>query len=116
MIRTEWVTGRTVRIKEGWQDAGKRGVILCKPVRIGQTWIAVLWDDEEEPDWFKQRGLEIVTGLPKRGKRKSERLAETAAEMRAAGEVRREEARRFAANTRWHGREEALRKLGEITG
>lgn len=88
-MRTEWVTGRTVRIKDGWQDAGKRGMILCKPIRVGQIWIAVLWDGEQDPDWHKARGLELVIVRKHRDQTKAKRLADTAARMLAASLERR---------------------------
>ncbi len=90
-----------MRVKDGWQDAGKRGVILCKPIHVGQLWIAVRWDGEEDPDWFKARGLEIVIQPRKKQKPRAERLAATAAEMRAAGELRNRY--RDAVNVRWSG-------------
>ncbi len=100
MIRTQWAKGRTVRIKDGWQDAGKRGVILCKPIHVGQLWIAVRWDGEEDPDWFKARGLEIVI-QHRTAKSRAQQRADTAAKMRAAGELRNRH--RDAVNVRWSG-------------
>ena len=49
------------KIKEGWEDAGKTGVIVIdEPVKDlvnGTSWTAVLWDGEEDPTFFKSRGL-----------------------------------------------------------
>lgn len=48
-----------VEIKEGWHEAGKGGRLIG-PAFVSereQPWAAVLWDDEEDPDWFKTAGL-----------------------------------------------------------
>ncbi len=109
---TQWVVGRVVRVKDGWQDAGRRGTIICHPVTISVVWVGVKWDDEEDPDWFKARGLERVPP-PRTDKRlrKPERLERTAARMREREGYLRENQHAIAALTRWHGRVGALREL-----
>ena len=50
-------------IKRGWFDEGKTGVILeTTPFYVnGMSWTAVLWDDEEDPDFFKTSGLDFIS-------------------------------------------------------
>jgi hypothetical protein len=55
-------------VKDGWYDAGKTGVVLFdKPVQdhVGMDWTAVLWDDEEDPDFHKTRSLKIFSSEEK---------------------------------------------------
>lgn len=59
-----------VRIKDGWCEAGKTGVQIGFPVMIGQLWTPVMWDDEEDPDWHKSAGLEVVQGSKVQNARK----------------------------------------------
>lgn len=47
-----------VTIKKGWEGAGRVGTRLGPDVFVEQEWTPVLWDDEEDPDFFKARGLE----------------------------------------------------------
>jgi len=47
-----------IRIKKGWEDAGKQGITLTEPIMLGQLWVGVKWDDEDEPDWHKASALE----------------------------------------------------------
>lgn len=53
-----------VRIKPGWENAGKIGKNLERIVYVGQgmgqSWTAVLWEGEEDPDWHKTAGLDEV--------------------------------------------------------
>lgn len=49
-----------LRIKDGWHEAGKTGKRIGWDVIVKQSWTPVLWDDEEDPDWFKAAGLEAV--------------------------------------------------------
>ncbi len=47
-----------VKIREGWEGAGKNGVQLRPPVLVGgQSWTPVLWDGEDDPDFHKTDGL-----------------------------------------------------------
>jgi|GEM_PF-5438021 len=64
-----------VVIKKGWEGAGRIGYTLG-PLGVmvqGQRWTPVLWNDEEDPDWHKMAGLEVVPVSapirPKRAKR-----------------------------------------------
>ena len=42
--------------------AGTKGVVLGKAIECnGMSWTPVLWDGEEDPDWFKTYGLLITT-------------------------------------------------------
>jgi len=51
---------KSVEIKQGWGSAGKRGLLLGSNVECeGMEWTPVLWEDEEDPDWFKTQGLII---------------------------------------------------------
>lgn len=57
----EW--GSKVRIKVGWHDSSRAGVALGPAITLpggSQKWVPVLWDDEEDPDFFKEAGLDIV--------------------------------------------------------
>ena len=50
-----------VRIKHGWEDAGRIGTVLRElkgPDGIG--WTVLVWDDDEDPTTFKTRGLEPI--------------------------------------------------------
>ena len=51
-----------VRIRKGWIDEGKRGVVLAGPLKEGlnQSWYVVLWSGEDEPDLHKAGGLDIA--------------------------------------------------------
>ena len=54
-----------VRIKKGWEGAGRWGTIfyiIHRNAFIGQAWAMVLWDDEEDPDCHKTAGLEYADG------------------------------------------------------
>jgi hypothetical protein len=60
-LRTPITSPDRVVIREGWGDAGKKGLLLCiVDIPDGQDWGVVIWDDEpDEPDLFKLRGLKI---------------------------------------------------------
>lgn len=53
--------GVRCRIKKGWEGAGREGDALnfFNHKRLGQDWITLIWDDEEDPDCFKAAGLQI---------------------------------------------------------
>ncbi len=53
------MSGR-VRIKAGWEGAGREGTLLAV-VYVDQYWSGVKWDDEEDPDWHKTSALEAVS-------------------------------------------------------
>ncbi len=45
-------------IKEGWDEEGLEGTVLGPDIKIdGMSWTPVLWSNEEDPDFFKTRGL-----------------------------------------------------------
>jgi hypothetical protein len=56
------MTGNRVRIRAGWDEAGKEGTIIGEPVFVGQSWTPVLWDSEEDPDFYKTVALEVPGG------------------------------------------------------
>lgn len=57
--------GSVVVIKEGWDKTGLVGVALGSPVFVGQWWVPVLFRGDEDPEFFKMTGLEIlVVKLP----------------------------------------------------
>lgn len=50
-----------VRIKYGWEGVGKSGLVIGEPIRVsGQDWLPVLWDDEEDPDFHKLEGIDVL--------------------------------------------------------
>ena len=53
--------GTRVRIRAGWSGAGRVGKALAAPMFVLQDWVPVVWDDEEDPDFFKDAGLETYT-------------------------------------------------------
>ena len=50
---------KRVRVKLGWETAGKEGIVVGSSVFLHQWWTPVLWVNEEDPDFFKQSGLEL---------------------------------------------------------
>lgn len=46
------------QVRSGWLHAGRAGTKLTEIVVNGQAWTGVLWDGDEDPDWFKSAGLE----------------------------------------------------------
>lgn len=60
MSKTFEVAERRCRVKKGWVDEGREGVVFCLVSKnLGQSWAVVVWDGEDEPDLFKARGLDI---------------------------------------------------------
>lgn len=52
-----------VKIKQGWEDAGKRGTFFCWVQNHGgQRWAVVQWDGDDDPSLFKAAGLLILYG------------------------------------------------------
>jgi hypothetical protein len=49
-----------VRIKKGWDKAGRVGKTLGPVLYLRQNWTPVLWEDAEDPDWHKTVGLEEI--------------------------------------------------------
>lgn len=52
--------GPRVRIKAGCGGAGRLGTVVGAQIRADQWWCPVLWDDEEDPDFYKSGTLEVV--------------------------------------------------------
>lgn len=51
-------------IKDGWGSAGRQGKILGTPFNVnGMEWTPILWDGDEDPDWYKADGLEILSEI-----------------------------------------------------
>ncbi len=53
-------TSWTVKIKEGWHQVGRKGKQVGREIFAEQWWTPVLWDDEEDPDFFKSAGLDKI--------------------------------------------------------
>ncbi len=53
-------TNAKIRIKEGWEGFGKSGRALGEPVWVEQFWLPVLWDDEENPEFHKLAGIDML--------------------------------------------------------
>lgn len=52
--------GTRCRIRQRWADAGREGeAFLFFTDNKGQQWVALQWDDEDDPDLHKAAGLEI---------------------------------------------------------
>ena len=51
-----------VRIKAGWDRAGRKGrcLALVELAESDHIWAVVKWDDEDDPDNHKVQGLEVV--------------------------------------------------------
>jgi hypothetical protein len=50
---------KIIKIKDGWEDAGRHGEQLGDPIEVnGMSWTPVLFQDEEDPDFFKTAALE----------------------------------------------------------
>jgi len=48
-----------IRIKAGWDQEGRTGILLGVIVNIhGIDWAPVLWDFTDDPDWQKASSLE----------------------------------------------------------
>lgn len=45
------------KIKDGWHEAGKECSVLGPPIMCAQLWTPVLFDDQEDPEFFKSAGL-----------------------------------------------------------
>lgn len=53
-------TGVRCRIKQGWAGAGREGdAFMYFHDNKGQVWIALQWDDDDDPDLHKAAGMEI---------------------------------------------------------
>lgn len=55
-----------VKIRVGWENAGKTGVTIGKSIVVGGTfWTPIAWDGDDGPDWHKLAGLEVIRGVEK---------------------------------------------------
>lgn len=52
--------GTVMVIRDGWDKAGRVGVALGAPVYVGQDWVPILFRDDEDPDFYKLAGLEVL--------------------------------------------------------
>ncbi len=48
------------RGKEKWDISGKMGTVLGEAIFVKQFWTPVLWDGEEDPDFVKTAGIELL--------------------------------------------------------
>lgn len=56
----EYFPGTTeCRIKAGWHEADKKGVIYGTVVVDGRKWAVVMWYGDDDPELFKAEGLEV---------------------------------------------------------
>ena len=53
-------SGTKICISKGWYDAGKTGYIIGVPIFVKQWWYPILWGNEEDPEFHKADGIEIV--------------------------------------------------------
>jgi hypothetical protein len=55
-------SGTRCRIKKGWEGAGREGnAFVFFTDNKDQSWIALQWDGEDDPDLHKADGLELKT-------------------------------------------------------
>lgn len=47
-----------IKIKKGWEGEGREGKRLGPDIYVEQNWTPVLFDNEEDPTFFKSAGLE----------------------------------------------------------
>lgn len=63
---TEWgLACRThechkIRIKDGWEDAGRLGQTVGNDIIQGNKWTPIVWDGEDDPEFHKTRGLDFL--------------------------------------------------------
>lgn len=56
--RKKW-KNKKIRVKSNYIEKGKTGKLLGKPIKInGTEWVPILWDNEEDPEFFKFDGIE----------------------------------------------------------
>jgi len=59
---TDWKSGDIAEIKEGWDGAGTRVVLLWPAVKYkDQWWVPIIHPDDEDPTFFKGEGLRKVS-------------------------------------------------------
>lgn len=47
------------RVREGWDEAGKKGRFFGTVYIDGRAWAIVKWDGDDDPDMFKAESIEI---------------------------------------------------------
>jgi len=52
-----FTAGDKVKIREGWDQEDREGVVLGDPVWVSQPWVPVKWDEEPIPVLFQEAGL-----------------------------------------------------------
>lgn len=60
MTRRCFMKGDRVRVRKNYFNAGRRGTVAGEVETPKRVWVAVIWDDEEDPDLFKLEGLELA--------------------------------------------------------
>ncbi len=58
-IGTWGIGGVRCRIRDGWGGAGRQGEAIVYFDGRDQLWVAVQWDDEDDPDIHKAAGLQV---------------------------------------------------------
>ncbi len=48
------------KIKDDWDQAGRKGQYFGFMYFLDKKWAVVLWDDESDPDFFKAEGIEVA--------------------------------------------------------
>lgn len=55
-----WRRGTFLIVRPDWCEGGRQGTCLGPDVKINANsvlWTPILWAGEEDPDWYKTRGL-----------------------------------------------------------
>lgn len=55
-----------IRIRDGWEEAGKTGTAIGPAFFYGQLWTPVVWDDNEDPDFVKSIALQRLPDVETR--------------------------------------------------
>lgn len=60
MTGTWGTAGVRCRIKQGWVEAGREGdAFMYFDDNKAQLWVALQWDDDDDPDLHKAAGIQI---------------------------------------------------------
>jgi hypothetical protein len=66
-------SGQRVCIRKGWEQAGRKGTVLAHfgqqqflDLDLGQDWVAIKWDNADDPDNFKAVALELIPSEDRR--------------------------------------------------
>lgn len=49
--------GIRCKIKQGWDNAGRKGETVCSFFIRKQKWFVIMWDGEDDPSLHKADGL-----------------------------------------------------------